>query len=269
MAAKKDEKTSGADIVASAPDTTPTSLMHLAVDRGLDADQLEKIMAVWERDQANVARNQFYASMCKVQEDIRPVVRDANNHQTRSMYARLETVHKAISPIYTARGFSVSHDEDDSPQEGMTRYVAIVRHRDGHMETFHLDLPLDDAGIKGSVNKTGVHAKASSSSYARRILETRIFNVVFDNEDDDGNAAGDRTISADDVKIISLALKDCPPGTDFKVLKFAGVDTVPDIPAKKLFAILKKLNATATTADHGQGPTNEDLDNQSQESLPI
>lgn len=261
MAAKKDA------IVKS--DNPMQLVCNLATDPAADPEKFRALLEVQKDWEANEARKAFYADMCEVQTDIRPVVRDANNQQTRSMYATLETVHKAISPIYTARGFSVSHDEDDSPQEGMTRYVAIVRHRDGHMEKFHLDLPLDDAGIKGSVNKTGVHAKASSSSYARRILETRIFNVVFDNEDDDGNAAGDRTISADDVKIISLALKDCPPGTDFKVLEFAGVDTVPEIPAKKFFAILKKLNATASTVDQGRGPTTEDLDNQSQESLPI
>jgi hypothetical protein len=53
------------------------------------------------------------------------------------------------------------------------------------------------------------------------------------------------------------------------VLEFAGVDTVPEIPAKKFAAIIKKLNATVGNSTAGQGPTTEDLDSQSEESLPI
>ena len=65
-------------------------------------------------------------------------------------------------------------------------------HEAGHTKRYHVDLPIDSTGIKGSVNKTGVHANGSTYSYARRYLTMMIFNVVLTNEDNDGNVDGDQ-----------------------------------------------------------------------------
>jgi len=234
--------------VALAPVTqTPGELLRIAVESNADVDKLERLMALQERWEATQARKAYYKAMRDTQEEIQPVVRDANNQQTRSNYTRLETMHKAISPIYTKHGFSVSHDEADSPHEGMTRYVALCRHIDGHSETTHIDLPLDDVGMQGKPNKTKVHAKASSSSYARRILEARIFNVVFGGDDDDGNAAGAAVI--DDKQMSTLLDWIDSTGTPIEsILNWGKVKSLELFPAKMYDEAIRTLQAKAKKA---------------------
>jgi len=71
----------------------------------------------------------------------------------------------------------------------MRRTVAIVTHAAGHNKRHHIDLPPDDSGAKGNVNKTGVQAAGSTNAYARRYLSLMIFNVSTE-DDNDGNTAG-------------------------------------------------------------------------------
>ena len=94
--------------------------------------------------------------------------------------------YRAITPIYTAEGISISFDTADSPTVGLKRIIAIVSHSQGHSRHYHLDIPLDDAGAQGKVNKTAVQATGSSNSYARRYLVCMIFNVTTE-DDNDGN----------------------------------------------------------------------------------
>lgn len=65
-------------------------------------------------------------------------------------------------------------------------------HEAGHTKRYYVDLPIDSTGIKGSVNKTGVHANGSTYSYARRYLTMMIFNVVLTNEDNGRNGGGEQ-----------------------------------------------------------------------------
>jgi hypothetical protein len=128
--------------------------------------------------------------MVRAQAGIGPVFRDKFNAQTSSSYAALESIDRKISPVYTAHGFSLSFGTGDSALVGHIRTLCDCMHEAGHTKQYHVDLPIDSAGIKGSVNKTGVHAAGSTFSYARRYLTMMIFNVVLTNEDDDGNGAG-------------------------------------------------------------------------------
>ena len=228
---------------AAQADENRATFNALATNPACDVDKLERIMAMWERDQDRRAKQEYFAAMNRAQAGIRPVVRDAQNPQTRSNYTRLETMHKAIAPVYTVHGFSVSHDEADGAQEKATRYVALCRHIGGHSESFHIDLALDDAGIQGSKNKTAVHAKASSSSYARRLLEARIFNVVFGGDDDDGNAASGPKIVTDEQEATLRDLLD-ESGSDLAgFLRWAGVATLAAFPADKYSEAARILKA--------------------------
>jgi hypothetical protein len=189
---------------------TPLGLVAMAISENADVDKLERLLDLQERFQAGEARKEYYAAMREVQQEVPAVYKDRKNEQTNSTYATYDAVHVAIVPIYTKHGFSVSHDEQDSPHEGETRFRAIVRHVAGHSETFHIDLPLDNVGIKGSVNKTKIHAKASSASYAKRILEARIFGVACKGEDNDGNGAADMQITPAQEKEIGELLAKLP-----------------------------------------------------------
>jgi len=167
----------------------PTDLIALAIESKADVETLERLFALKERNDANEARAAFFQAMQRVQAEATPIVKDAKNAQTGSMYARLETIARALAPLYTSHGFSLSYGTADSPLDGYIRVTCQCMHVGGHSEPYHFDLPVDDIGIKGNANKTRIHGSGSTISYGRRYLVLMIFNVVMAGEDDDGQEA--------------------------------------------------------------------------------
>ena len=162
-------------------------IQRAAADPSVDVEKMERLMQMHERFVDRSAAAAFNSAMVRAQRRIGPVYRSSFNSQTNSGYAKLEDIDKKISPEYTDEGFSLSFGTEDSPLAGHLRVVCDVMHEQGHTKRYHMDLPLDSAGIAGKVNKTGVHAHGSTNSYARRYLTMNIFNVVLTNEDNDGN----------------------------------------------------------------------------------
>jgi hypothetical protein len=157
----------------------------LASGVDIDVDKMAKMQEMGERYEANEARKSFFAAISTVQSEIEGVVKNKKNSQTNSMYATLDNVIEVAKPIYTKHGFSVIFSEGKADKDGEIRVCADVLHKDGHERPYFYDLDIDDKGIKGSVNKTQIHGKASSVSYGRRYLMCMIWNIP--TPDNDGN----------------------------------------------------------------------------------
>lgn len=179
-----------AEIVQSNATSLLQAITGAASNPQTDIEKMERLFAMHQKMVAQEAEAAFNAAMSRAQANIVPVANNAANTQTNSRYAKLAAINKAITPIYTAEGLSISFDSGEAPQ-GLMRTIAIVSHAQGHSRSYHLDLPPDDVGAKGTVNKTQVHALGSTSSYARRYLVCMIFNVTTE-DDDDGNKGGRR-----------------------------------------------------------------------------
>jgi hypothetical protein len=169
-------------------DSMMSMIERAARDPQVDIDKLERLFALRERMIAEEKKTAYNAAMSVVQAKIKPVYRDAMNQQTNSPYARLETISDAITPVYTAEGFSLSFDTADSPKADHIRIVCEVMHSAGHTALKHFDLALDNVGLKGNPNKTAIQASGSTISYGRRYLKLMVFDVVLTNEDNDGQA---------------------------------------------------------------------------------
>ena len=173
----------------TAVDSTPAGLLRMAVQKGTDADQLTKLMDLYDRWNADQSRRAYAESMRAVQSEAPTIERASINSQTNSKYAKLEAVNAGPVPVYTQHGFSLSFAEGKAEKDGHIRTECDVSHNAGHTERKGLELPIDDVGIKGVTNKTPIHAAGSTFSYARRYLTCLIFNVST-GDDDDGQGAG-------------------------------------------------------------------------------
>jgi hypothetical protein len=179
-----------AKIEASGMTEAPDSLLNFVAravrDPSIDVTKLEALMRMQREIVADDARLQYNRAMAAAQGEMLPVVRDATNDQTRSKYARLETIDAAIRPIYTKHGFILEFNSEsiDGPNE---RIVCECSHVSGHAKKFQLEAAPDTAGPQGKANKTQLHGLASTVSYLRRYLTCMIFNVVLANDDNDGN----------------------------------------------------------------------------------
>ncbi|MBG6289477.1 ERF family protein [Pseudomonas nitroreducens] len=180
------------------PVTTQESITVLQViqkaasDPGCDIDKLERLLAMKERMDARSAEVEFNDALSRVQARMGRIEADATNNQTRSKYATYGKLDKALRPIYTSEGFSLSFGTEEAPV-GMVGMVCFVSHRSGHTRQYRAHVPSDGKGAKGGDVMTKTHAFGSGTSYGMRYLLKMIFNVAIGEEDDDGNAAGDDT----------------------------------------------------------------------------
>lgn len=204
-------------VVGSEPASLIEIISRVAADPNCDVDKMERLLQMQERLVAREAEVAFNEAMQAAQAEMPQVLRDKKNDQTNSHYARLETIDKTIKPIIARHGFSLSFGTADSPREGHYRVTCIVSHIGGHSRNYHADLPADNAGIKGSVNKTPTHAFGSSMSYGRRYLKLLIFDLAT-TEDDDGNGAGGAIDPHEEAKPI-LDMIDATPRDQLSPLK--------------------------------------------------
>jgi len=174
-------------ITAPQPDGSLLNFVALAVkDPAIDVAKLETLLRMQREILADDARRLFNQAMAQVQSEMQPIVRDAQNTETRSRYARLATIDALMRPLYSRHGFCLSFDSE--PIEGANiRIVCEVAHEGGHTKSYHLDAALDVAGPKGTPNKSPMHGLGSSVSYLRRYLTCMIFHIVMVDEDQDGN----------------------------------------------------------------------------------
>jgi len=153
----------------------------------VDTDKLRAILDMQMTIMDKQAAQAYSADMTACQAEMPMIVKNAVNNQTSSKYAKHEAICAAIKPVYTKAGFSLTFSQGKADQEDEIRTTCIVSHRLGHKETYYIDLPLDNKGIKGNENKTEIHGKGSTFSYGRRYLTLMIFDLAT-YDDNDGNA---------------------------------------------------------------------------------
>lgn len=215
----------------------PLALIQTAIDKGVDAEQLSKLMDLQERYERNQAEKAYAYAMNRCQKLMPAVVKNAMNTHTQKPYANLEAVQTVIKPIYTDEGFSLSFGEDKSDIPDSIRIYVDVIHTGGLTRRHCGDFPLDGAGTKGGTNKTGIQSKGSTISYSRRYLTLMVFNVTVADEDTDGNREGD-TINRGQLEELHDLIEDCKrvnaPFDLVPYLKWLNVPNLQDLPQREM-----------------------------------
>ena len=183
---------------------------RLARDPSADLSKMERLLEMRERIVTQEVLTRFNNAMSAAQSEMTQVSVDAANPQTKSRYASFAAIDRALRPIYTRHGFSISFDEGEDIGPERIRVLAYVA-AGGHSRTYHLDMPADGKGAKGGDVMTKTHATGSAVTYGRRYLLMMIFNIAV-GDDDDGNAAGRKprseTVNADQVDALQQAIMD-------------------------------------------------------------
>ena len=245
------DHTDNKEIATIQPDPFLEMMERVASNPDIDADKMQKILDMQLQVMDRTARDEFYAAMTQTQANLPVVVKDAYNTQTSSQYAKIEAIAKAIKPIYTKEGFSMSFSQGKSDFQDHIRINGTLRHSSGHSEDhYHIDLPLDDSGIQGKKNKTPVHATGSTFTYGRRYLTCAMFNVTTE-DDTDGNLPTNKPppaklISdkqASQIQDMLTVLNDAnAPNSDEETFcAWAKIDSIRAMPSHKFARCLKNL----------------------------
>ncbi|AUR95724.1 essential recombination function protein [Vibrio phage 1.211.B._10N.222.52.F11] len=183
-------------------------LIEIAVNNGADITQLEKLMDLQERYEANQAKKEFNAAMSQFQAML-PVIEKlgivdytTSKGRTFYQYAKIEDIAKAIQPALKETGLSYRFTQ--SQDNGIITVRCIVTHQSGHSEYSELVSSPDISGGKDQLKSI-----ASAISYLRRYTLTGILGIVVGGEDDDGDSV--QYDNQDQQKVVN-----CYPDEEFK-----------------------------------------------------
>lgn len=225
------------------PVSSPTTILDVieraARDPAVDIEKLERLMSLKERMDDRAADQAYSEAMEACQAEMRPISQDMSNTQTKSKYASFGALDKAIRPIYTKHGFSVSFTTGKPDLPDHVKVIAKVRHKLGHSELHELELPADGKGAKGGDVMTKTHATMSAVSYGRRGLHKMIWNLSEGEYDDDGNGAGNTPITEEQVQVLADLIAETKANLK-KFLDYFRVSAIYEIPANK-FADAKRI----------------------------
>ena len=171
--------------IPAATGSTPGDLLVHAMNSGATMDQLERLMALKERHDANEARKAFASAKAQFKAESIVVVRDKFNKQYGSQYSSLGNLVNTVSPYLSKHGLSA--DWNISQANGQITVTCILSHSMGHAEQVEFTVPPDSAGAKNPIQ-----AIKSSITYAKSVTYESVCGMASTdaNYDDDGKEAG-------------------------------------------------------------------------------
>jgi len=204
-------------------------LQQALTDPAIDADKLDKLLAVQERWQDGEARRAFAAALGKFQAEC-PIVNKGDDAHGKQ-YARIDRIWGTIQPIMARCGLWITFDDVDPVSDGVCKVRGTLGHVDGYSKPIEHTIALPDQ-IRGT---NAAQRSGSASTYAKRYCTLSALNVVTGDspQDDDGNAAGGEVITDANFQVLHAAIEATadPEAVLDAVLKFGGVDDLLDYPA--------------------------------------
>lgn len=252
------------ETVPTAPANETTALISMieraARDPAVDIEKFERLMAMKERVETQIAKRDFDAALAIMQPSLPQVDRNGRivvlskadrdagrldaKPQQSTPYALWEDINTAIGPHLAEHGFALSFRTGTSP-EGKITVTAVLSHRGGHREETTITLAHDSTGSKNSVQAVG-----SSISYGKRYTAGLLLNITSrapGEADDDGKAAGaPAAVSDDQLGELRLALVRVGGDIDANTRRFCDyfkVASLDVLPAKDFARALKAIKA--------------------------
>lgn len=169
----------------AAPDTMDMIMMAVK-DDGIDADKLEKIIAMKERVDATEARKAYIDAMARFHESppviakTKPVYGKDKSKGPQYFFADFSDVIKVVRPALLKVGI-IANWESEPLGNGITKVTCTLKHNLGHEESSSLA-----GGPEAGGSKNAVQAIVSTDSYFRRNTLMSVAGLVAEGEDDDG-----------------------------------------------------------------------------------
>jgi len=179
--------------------TTPQTLLNIAIEKGADLEKLEKLMDLQIKWESNQARKAYHVAMAAFKAHLPTVVKDKTNSQYKSKYASEDALINTINPELSKHGLSATFDFAQTGDE--IKVTCNITHADGHRESVSLSGKADGSGSKNPLQQI-----KSTTTYLRKATFEAITGIASsDNEaDDDGNGASRYLTEAEVVTIISI-----------------------------------------------------------------
>jgi hypothetical protein len=210
------------------------SLVRLALEKGVDVEVLERLVALQERATDRNARMAFFEAVSTFQEQCPEIpktktaaIKTKSGGEFRYTFAPLEAITRTIREPLRASGLSYSWDVD-APGGAVLNVTAVLRHIDGHVERASFPVPIDKGG-----RMSDAQANGAALTYGKRQSLLSVLGLTTADEDIDGAGHGAETVdyvTREQVADLDALIEEV--GVDRgKFLKYAGIESLDQMRA--------------------------------------
>lgn len=165
-------------------------ISNAAADPNVDIDKMERLIAMQERIEDRQMQKDFDVAFAAMQPELPHISADESIiHKGTKIadYASWAAIQKAITPILSKHGFSLTFSNSNTSSEMI---VTAILKRGGHQATNTITLPADTSGAKNAVQAVG-----SSQTYGLRYAACPLVGVTISGQDNDAAMLGSHPIS--------------------------------------------------------------------------
>jgi ERF superfamily len=160
-------------------------ILQLAIEKGATIDQLERLIAMHERFEANEARKAFSTAFSAFKAESVSIIKNTEvkaGPLAGSCYANLFDVVNAVIPALSKHGLSHSW-KLTKDEKGWMEVTCIIRHVLGHSESVSMGAEPDTGP-----GRNAIQARGSAKSYLERYTLLAATGMAASDGDNDGNA---------------------------------------------------------------------------------
>ena len=165
--------------------TNPAYLLQLAIEKGVDVQQLEKLLALQERWQKTQAEKEFNLAMSNFQKNC-PVIKKKNavkgkDGKERYKFANIGDIVAQTKDEISANKLFYDFKTEDSKE--FMKIICTVTHEAGHSKSTDFTIPIGKEDYMTDVQKYGARL-----SFGKRYAFCNAFGITTGDEDTDAVA---------------------------------------------------------------------------------
>lgn len=214
----------------------PIQLLSMAIQRGVDTEQLKALMDLQREWKAEQARDAFVAAMNAFRAEALKVIKtkQVSYGNTSYKHATLANIVEAAAPALSRHG--LSHRWETTQDGGLVTVACIITHQFGHSERTSLSSAPDTSGAKNAIQAVG-----SAVTYLQRYTFMAITGLAAQDQDDDGGSPVE-CLSEKQVADLDALIEDVG-ANKAAFLKVCKVEALEHILAKNYGDAVKRLEA--------------------------
>ena len=216
---------------------SPAEMIQAAVTGGADLKQLEGLLTLQERWEANEAKKAYHKAMTQFKANPPTILKDkaVSFGQGKAAYkhASLHNVCSEINKGLSQHGLSASWRVS---QNGDVSVACKITHELGHSEETMLKAPSDTSGSKNAIQAIG-----STVTYLERYTLLALTGLATADQDTDAVEVGAMVSEEQLATIIDLFAES--KADESKFLTYMKVSSLDDIPASQYKKAISALKA--------------------------
>jgi len=223
---------------------TPMQMLGIAIEKGATVEQLERLMALQERWQANEARKAYVEAKAAFYKEAPQLIKNKHvgftskrtGDGTDYWHVTLDYAVETLAPILAKHGFT--HSWQTTQSEAGIEVSCILTHVMGHSERVSLKAGAEMSGTKNAIQGIG-----STVTYLERYTFLAVTGMAAKGQDTDGRTGADfvTTEQADILQELAESV-----GADKeRFFKYIGAESFATIPVKKFEMAKAALNRKA------------------------